>query len=267
MLEIRLMELRDVVDFFVLVESPITFTGREKRITYMEARNRFRFFWHQIIYVNVDTFPEAFESTPNAHWQRELYMRTVTFERGVNKLARVGDLIFHSDVDEIPRPWVMRALRSCNGYNAHKVRLGMQFSYYAYSFQHANEWTGAAMTEYAPVVGMDAAKLREAGGETLVVRKAGWHCSSCFPTFEQFRNKIRGFSHVEFGRNPHMYDREHIRTVVSKGLDLFDRSDQVYTFREVGPEDAPMFVLMHPYRFAYLLDRRGPAAGLENIWE
>lgn len=122
---------------------------------------------------------------------------------------------------------LMRSLRVCKGYDSKKVRLHMRFTYYAYSVRHTSiTWTAPLVTRYDS--GADygrAAHLRgsEYGADSGSVRDAGWHCSSCFRTYDQFVSKIRGFSHVEYGSDPRYYSREHIRNVVRNSLDLFDR--------------------------------------------
>lgn len=50
LLEIRLNELDDVVDYFLVVESNATFTGLPKETFYSNNRARFAKFGHKIIY-------------------------------------------------------------------------------------------------------------------------------------------------------------------------------------------------------------------------
>lgn len=276
-LEIRLNELHTVVDYFVIAESNATFTNRDKRIMYRDVKERFRRFWPQIIYVPVDTFHVSAKD-PEAHWHREREIRGVNVERGMrtgdDRAARDGDLMLFGDVDEIPRGWVLQGLRVCEGYNPGKVRLAMRFTYYAYSVLHAPDggggstWTASIVHRFDPRRNYtDAADLRGDGygGNTGKIRDAGWHCTFCFRTYQQFVSKIRGFSHVEYGANLHFSTREHIVESVRKGLDIFDRPDQRYNFFEVTDQDAPMEVLMHKGRYHYMLDRRGPTAALEGL--
>lgn len=41
LLEVRLNVLNDVVDYFVLTESPVTISGNEKPLYYLENKDRF----------------------------------------------------------------------------------------------------------------------------------------------------------------------------------------------------------------------------------
>lgn len=277
MLEIRLYELHTVVDFFVIGESNVTFTNRAKRIRYRDIKDRFRRFWSQIIYVPVDTFNGVDGTTVGVEehaWKRETGVRSALLMQGIHpgdwREIRENDIILFGDLDEIPRPSVLLGLRACQGYSTvGKARLEMRFAYYAYSVRHASiKWTGAIAARYHnTTVYSDGSELRGSGygGDSVMVHDAGWHCSSCLRTYAQFVSKLRGFSHVREGSNPLFLSREHLVRVIRTNSDLFDRPDQTYVFEEVGPEDAPLEVLMHKERYRYLLDRRDPTAGIEGL--
>lgn len=98
LLEIRLHELRDVVDFHIIVESNRTYTGKPKPLAYRDNAHLFREFAHKIISIVVDDMP----ATDNP-WDREGHQN----ERGMHearKRMRPGDMMILGDADEIPRP-------------------------------------------------------------------------------------------------------------------------------------------------------------------
>lgn len=97
-LEIRLGELFDVVDEFILVEATKTFAGQEKPLFFAENKSRFAPFMSKIRHVIVDDMPLNAQSA----WTREYHQRDC-IERGLRDLE-VHDLILVSDVDEIPKP-------------------------------------------------------------------------------------------------------------------------------------------------------------------
>ena len=53
LLEIRLNELDDVVDYFVLVESKRSFQNKPKECLYLDNKNRFKKFNHKIIRLEI----------------------------------------------------------------------------------------------------------------------------------------------------------------------------------------------------------------------
>ena len=116
LLKLRLKELDDVVDHFVLVESPTSFTGKPKPLYYQENAHLFQKFHSKIIHIVIDSFPELNgeeeiklltrfphlkEDAEKKHWFREGYSREAILQ-GLNG-CKDSDVIIISDLDEIPR--------------------------------------------------------------------------------------------------------------------------------------------------------------------
>lgn len=71
---------------------------------------------------------------------REWWQRDWLWKEGVGAHARRGDLIILGDVDEIPRPETLAALRACPFEGKHNcANLDGSFFYYSYS-GYAGEW-------------------------------------------------------------------------------------------------------------------------------
>jgi hypothetical protein len=96
LLEIRLEELWNVVDYFVLSESTLSHSGKPKELIFDNNKDRFKKYESKIRYINVDDMPETTDS-----WVRERHQRTAC-ERALYDL-QPEDLVIVSDVDEIPR--------------------------------------------------------------------------------------------------------------------------------------------------------------------
>ena len=106
-LNMRLHELNDFVDYFVLAESTVTFTGNPKPLFYKENKERFKAFHNKIIHIVIDDMPES-----NDAWDRENHQRTC-LKRAVSLVPDIcaEDIILVSDLDEIPNPkYLSRAL-------------------------------------------------------------------------------------------------------------------------------------------------------------
>jgi hypothetical protein len=95
-LEIRLQELWDVVDVFVLAESNLSHSGKPKEYIYENNKERFAKYASKIRRIQVDDMPDTKDS-----WVREKYQRWST-GKGLTDVSP-EDLIIVSDVDEIPR--------------------------------------------------------------------------------------------------------------------------------------------------------------------
>ncbi|MDT8871702.1 hypothetical protein RAA17_12885 [Komagataeibacter rhaeticus] len=56
-LDIRLRELNDIVDYFVICESSLTFNGDPKPKLFLENAGRYKRYQDRIIHFSVDFFP------------------------------------------------------------------------------------------------------------------------------------------------------------------------------------------------------------------
>ena len=95
-LEIRLQELWDVVDIFVLAESNMSHSGKPKEYIFENNKERFAKYLSKIRRVAVEDMPETKDS-----WVREKYQRW-SLIKGLTDVAP-EDIIITSDLDEIPR--------------------------------------------------------------------------------------------------------------------------------------------------------------------
>jgi beta-1,4-mannosyl-glycoprotein beta-1,4-N-acetylglucosaminyltransferase len=96
LLELRLHELANIVNKFVLVEATKTHSNKPKPLHYLENRVRFSEFHDKIIHVVVDDLPDARDP-----WVLENYQRNC-ITRGLAD-CRPNDFVLISDLDEIPR--------------------------------------------------------------------------------------------------------------------------------------------------------------------
>ncbi len=95
LLEIRLHELSEKVDYFVIVEADKTFTGIQKEFLIEKNINRYKKFKNQIIYIKLN-LPKF-----NSAWEAEYFQRNAII-KGL-KNCKDEDIIMISDVDEIPK--------------------------------------------------------------------------------------------------------------------------------------------------------------------
>ena len=171
MLKIKLEEMYDWVDHFVIVESVLTFRGEPKPLHFERHKAEFSRFSDKIVHVVVDTMP-PWASSP---WVREFYQR----DCGLRALARLcgqDDLVLVTDVDEIIR---RSALETFAGPFA---GLGMPYYNYFFNLERIEprqmRWAGALKARYLQRIGASYAKI----GLPQYVRgnfmdDTGWHFS------------------------------------------------------------------------------------------
>lgn len=113
MLEVRLNELGGVVDVFVLAEATHTHTGRPKELLFARHKHEARFapFLPRIQHVIVRDLP--IDPTNTNAWDREHFQRDALV-RGLREAgAKHTDIVILGDLDEIPRPELVRQVKSC----------------------------------------------------------------------------------------------------------------------------------------------------------
>jgi beta-1,4-mannosyl-glycoprotein beta-1,4-N-acetylglucosaminyltransferase len=270
-LEIRMDTMAKHVDYFVILESPVTFTALERQLTMMDNWDRFARFHKQMIYKVLENPPFGSRRT----WDYEDYQRNAMYNQVIpglegEKAARIGDVILVSDVDEIVRPATLQILRNCDF--PPRLTLRSKFFYYGFQFLHAGlEWEHPQATTFQGVSDtILPANLRNGEGSSSLkawrekadLWNAGWHCSSCFATIEDLLTKMRSFSHMTLNKEEYR-DPTGIVDRVRNGLDLWDRKGQTYE-KIPDNQDIPEILKSQTEKFKYLLDREGPNAGFTD---
>jgi len=224
-LRLRLTELWDVVDRFVLVEAPLTHSGAPKPLYFAEARDQFRDFADKIVHVVVDDLPVS----PDA-WVPERFQRDA-IARGLGDAAP-DDWIIVSDVDEIPRAPAVADLRASA---LSVVGMQMSLSYFKVNFVNV---AGSAHMVWAVACrrasmgspqGVREARgslmrpdfLRSCQGKAATIPHAGWHLSY-LGNVDHVRQKVAAFAHQEFNR-PEIVDAIDIERLLATGDDVFGR--------------------------------------------
>jgi beta-1,4-mannosyl-glycoprotein beta-1,4-N-acetylglucosaminyltransferase len=267
-LEIRLNELYNHVDYFVILEAPTTFTGLLKPLLVQENWSKFEKFGDKIIYHILQSPPVSEMSTWN-QWDHEKFQRNAMYTQVLPLLEgrqapNEGDAILVSDLDEIPRPATLTLLRYCEF--PKRLTLRSRFYYYGFQWLHRGaEWAHPQATTYAGNFTILPQDLR--GGhhasrfdsEKADLWNAAWHCSSCFSTIEEMLLKMKSFSHVEYNAE-RFREKKRIVDYIRHGKDLWDRWDQWY-MRVDGNDDVPIYLKENRAKFGYMLDRDGESAG------
>ncbi len=176
LLEIRMEILDPYVDYFVIGESPQTFSGNEKPLYFIDNRKRFEKWEHKIIHhvsPSVET-DDVFERTA---LQKDSIREKL-------KDCRPDDVIYYGDVDEIWIPIVP------NDYDVYKFE---QLNYCYYFNNRSSEvWQGTNCCKYKNLV-----NLNELRADHSFVVYGGWHLSNMGGS-EQVMKKLEDYDHQEF---------------------------------------------------------------------
>jgi beta-1,4-mannosyl-glycoprotein beta-1,4-N-acetylglucosaminyltransferase len=237
LLNYRLSILNKAVDYFVIVESTHTHTGKQKELYYNNNKHMFEFFEDKIIHIIVDDFPHKFPNInyeqPNINgkigeqWFNEAFQRNA-IERGLKKInLHDNDFIIVSDADEIPDPVTLELIKQSNTSQliAEINILQMDMYYYNLNSLIVNPWPYVKFISYNyyKTIPVSLTELRYMQN-LPTIQKGGWHLSY-FGDSTFIKNKISAFTHQELNKE-HFTNIEKIEYSIKNSFDLFDRGDE-----------------------------------------
>jgi beta-1,4-mannosyl-glycoprotein beta-1,4-N-acetylglucosaminyltransferase len=241
-LELRLEELSDVVDKFVLVEATRTFSGNPKPLYFQENQERFSKYLHKIRHVVVDDMPP----NPQSAWDVEEHQRNAIL-RGLQD-AQPDDIIIISDVDEIPRSTVV------SSFVGDFAALEVEDFYYKLNCKNLSIKTIAPVLVRRRTLTNPQEVRRRARHywehATPILRSAGWHFS-CMQDAARLSLKLESFAHQEYNKTE-FTDPADIAVRIRFGLDFVNRRDHYWCCVPLD-DSFPKYLLKHQDRFQDLL--------------
>lgn len=218
LLELRLGQLDDVVDHFVIVESNRTFTGRPKPLHLRDNMSRFEKYAAKIVRVEMP----GLQTGP---WEAERRHRDAVLD-GINRLNRnPNETLTFSDLDEIPNPEVIKAYTPDLG-----LRNLLQFTFY-YNFNHMMNYGGRSWSRARIGTIQDINQFKPDGfrggprdmdSTFPSLENGGWHCSY-FGSLARIRNKVNSFAHDDMAPIIQRLTDAELSERVLGGKDLFGR--------------------------------------------
>lgn len=225
LLTYRFNLLNDVVDYFIIVESTHTFTGKEKKLFFNENKHLFENFANKIIHIIVDDLPYKYHDvniSSNNVWNNEFFQRNA-ISRGINCIKDLAesDLIIISDLDEIPDPQTLNKIKKSN-ITIHINILEMDFYYYNLNTRIKSKWTLCKIISYKKYNELNISCNDIRKTSCYAILNGGWHLSY-FGDKHFIQNKIQNFSHQEFNTDEYT-DLEKIEKRIKNNADLYDRN-------------------------------------------
>ena len=198
-LEMRLVELYEAVDRFVLVEATRDHQDHAKPLWYADHAERFAPWADKIVHVIVADGEMPSAEQDSDPWAREHAQREF-IGRG---LATIGvtdhDVLLQSDVDEIPRALQARNVRP----NGKMLSFQQRLHCFAVDWQHPEWWYGTVATRIDTLAKLPEGRqfawmrdMRLRADNPAHLRDAGWHFS-WLGGKEAALAKIGSFCHPE----------------------------------------------------------------------
>lgn len=274
LLEIRLNELNEIVDKFVIVESDTTFTGINKGYVLEKNKHLFEKFWHKIEYIKHDSpykiginMEKALVGSPsyedfnrkswiNNEDQRDSCVFGLTS-------CEPEDVVMISDLDEIPN-------KDCLEYaftliDQEPLVLFQQFFYYYINcavFNSAkpdriNNWFGTTLIKYKNLLNTTPQKLRDEihSLPTLTDKNTnilpGWHYSF-LGGVNRIKEKMQASAHVEYNSEEFL-DLDKLKKLVSEGKDIMGRNEYIYKILKLEDLTILSYIKENKERFKHLI--------------
>ncbi|HAH86951.1 MAG TPA: beta-1,4-N-acetylgalactosaminyltransferase [Armatimonadetes bacterium] len=277
LLELRLKLLNDVVDYFVLVESNKTFKNKDKEFVFEANKSMFEEYLAKIIYIRVEDMPDYDPAVDNI-WTLEIHQRN-SIMRGLEN-SSPEDLIFISDIDEIPNSEVVRLLdkskceikfltygprRSfCQAFARFPLLLfkhhGMKLLdrmplvleqslfYYFVNCRSKGKWPGTIITRFKNLT--TPQKLRNRRYSHPRIINGGWHFSYLGGA-ERVAEKVNSI----IGVPGTAYPKDYLEECIANGLDIYGRDGQEFEYEFINivnagfPEHMNAIIEKYPYLY------------------
>lgn len=220
LLDLRLAELYDHVDHFVLVEATTTFQSKPKELFFNNNKERYAKYMDKIIHVIVDDAP----GDPDA-WVNDIYQRNAIVRGLAN--ADPDDICIIGDADEILRPEVIDHIR----FNPKDI-MGFRTPYFNFKLNYmlVNDkesycvWVVACKRKLLEKPDafrgtrwdLNTLPWRYEDETIRMYEHAGWHFTYLGDT-EFVKNKIKSFAHTELN-NSQVLDNIDVDSMIAKGV-------------------------------------------------
>ena len=242
-LEIRLRELDDVVDWFVLTEATRTFSGKDKPLYFADNRRRFKPWSKKIVNFTIKHYTFECGDAWSMDWgQKQWGLQTMLEQCHLDD----EDIVLLSDCDEIPRASTVRDFVENPGDG---VATPLMPIFYFW----LNCLKVGSLGRCCKYI--TRRRLRETNDDLRTVRglrnaneipDGGWH----FSYMADVLTKMDSWAHTEFNI-PQFRDPGHIRKCREEGLDPFGRQCRYEFLGDLSY--LPECVRESPGRFCHLI--------------
>ena len=274
LLQIRLEELYDFVDYFVLVESTIKHSGELKPLYYKENKKIFSKWSKKIIHIIIEDAPTpGFSLSPLynldarwglGRWKTERHQRN-QIRRGLIN-CNDDDIIIVSDIDEIPNRTFFNEMKDkilIHGYVVFNQKL---YYYFLNGYVEQKNWRGTVACDYRffkkafngkadNVRRLDNFKIRLLNKISIKTHPAinlgGWHFSY-LGGVDIIIEKIKSLSHSENLKEDSFLVKERISSLLKTGDDIYGRQDYKITYIQID-ESFPRTIKNNINKYKHLI--------------
>lgn len=248
MLKLRLEYLKDCVDFFVISECNLTFSGKEKPYYLDQIIDEFdEKLRSKIISVKYEPDVSGYDFSETTECNFESGFWKVESGQRQHILSAASkfddeDVFMLSDVDEIPNTLLIEKLKTdTQGFVPKNGAGTLMFDnlYYNFLTYENSDWPGTVLckVKYALEKGTDF--LRNHSRSFPCLNESGWHFTF-FGGVDKIQDKLNSFSHQEFNTDQ-INNKENIENSIKNREDLLQRKHEnkkflPYAFHNFPPK-------------------------------
>ena len=232
LLEIRLEELYNDVDYFIICESTKTHQNKDKPLYFLENSRRYEKFLPKIIHHVFD--PKIYPYSWYIENEQRNELKNAKFNMSPD------DIFLLSDGDEIVSSECVKYIRSNSNLFKIPCTCLMQMSYYYINAtieepHHHKKWRGTIVLPYNSFCSKNLNEWRSNKDSLQYLDNAGWHFSF-IGGVEKVKTKIESYAHSEFN-NPSYNSSDIINQRLSTLKDPLGRSE----FKIIHEKDLSKF--------------------------
>jgi hypothetical protein len=248
LLLLRLMEYYDCVDYFVIVEATKSHTGKLHKpiLSSLLKKSEYKIYCDKIVHIIVDDLPDY---DIQHIWKAENFQRNA-IQRGLDKFAKDGDLIFVSDCDEL---WNSEKIGEV--INADRPMVFEQdLFYYWVNCKQNCKWLGTCCAPYGMMTPQEMRNYAQRNTPPVenIIKNGGWHYSYMGGT-ERIKEKVENIaeSHLIIDK---VGDKKEIEEKIDTLSDLWNRKEAYARKRIVMLKNKPKklddFLKIYPNFFS-----------------
>jgi len=230
LLDLRIAEMYDHVDYMVLVEGNTTFQNQSKDFNFAKRSKDYEHLT-KLIYIGIEDMPMSPDPWENERYQRDSIMLGI-------EDADADDLIIISDIDEILRPEIIAELRNNQAdiYGFRMPLFNFKFNYMLSTQDKYSVWSGALkkkLLNSPEEFRRQRHALNNLGwqyhdGTIKIVEHAGWHFTY-LGNSNFAKNKIQSFAHADDNK-PEILNQINIEESIQLGRGIkLDNPDYLFT--------------------------------------
>jgi hypothetical protein len=196
LLELRLQELWDTVDCFIIVESNSSHSGNPKPYILLDNWDRYEKYHSKIHHVKVEDMPNS-----NNAWDNENHQRNA-ITHGLTNISP-DDIIIISDLDEIPRAEMINMIKEDeNDYDRYLLCLPQFRHRINYmKVKEAHKYSNIMVTRARSFTNPQQEReytffWNRKPDNTVTLEHGGWHFTY-FGDDEAVKHKLQNFAHTE----------------------------------------------------------------------